>query len=135
MSCGHPHQTPCDEVLGALMLFIDHEINNPQQAQAYEIHFQECSPCQGTMEQERQAIAMIQTLLGRSCADIAPDDLKARIAEQTEDLANQMNAFYQSQFIAQSQVYSEYTRTEITLDGVTQIIETSHEIRRDFPLE
>jgi hypothetical protein len=34
----------------------------------------------------------------------------------------------------QTEIIRSYRRTEITIDGETQIeIETSHEIRRDFP--
>jgi len=35
---------------------------------------------------------------------------------------------------SQGEIITQYRRTEITIDGQTSIeIETSHEIRRDFP--
>ncbi len=141
MSCGGPHETPCHDVMHALVLFIDNELQDSGQVQALNIHFQECPPCKGTLEQEKAALSLLQSLLGRSCQEAAPEDLKAKIFAQTEELAAQMNLLYQNQIGAgqfgagqfgTSQFFSEYTRTEITVDGVTQIIETSHEIRGDF---
>ena len=141
MSCGNPHETACHDVLHAIILFIDNELEDFGQVQALNLHFQECPPCAGTLAQERSAISLLQSLLSRSCQELAPEDLKAKIVAQTEDLAAQMNVIYQNQMgpgqfnhsqFNQSQFFAEYTRTEITVDGVTQIIETSHEIRGDF---
>jgi hypothetical protein len=53
--------------------------------------------------------------------------LQSRIAKQTALLASQM--------FSPTQVITEYRRTETTINGETHIeIETTHEIRRDFPL-
>jgi hypothetical protein len=56
--------------------------------------------------------------------------LHERVADQIRELgARELSGFTQTEIITQ------YRRTEITVDGATQIeIETSHEIRRDFPL-
>ncbi len=132
MSCGNPHQTSCEEILNAMFIFLDHEIEDAHQYQAFEIHFQECPPCMGTMVQERQALSLIQSLLNRSCQEVAPEELINRIHEQTQALAAEMNSMQQGSLPTETHFISGYTRTEISVDGVTQIIETSHEIRRDF---
>jgi len=132
MSCGNPHETSCEEILNAMFIFLDHEIEDVHQYQAFELHFQECPPCQGTKLQEQKALSLIQSLLSRSCQEVAPEDLLNRIHEQTQALAEEMNSMHQASLPIETQVISGYTRTEISVDGVTQIIETSHEIRRDF---
>ena len=131
--CGHDHEITCEEISNALYIYLDHEIQDPMQLQQLQIHFQECAPCKGTMEQEKQALELLQALLHRSCNEEAPADLKQQIFAQTQSLAEQMNAILNAQ-LPETHIYSEYIRTEITVDGVTQIVETSHEIRRDFPL-
>jgi mycothiol system anti-sigma-R factor len=134
MSCGNPHQTPCRDILHALVLFIDHEIHDQSQVHAVEIHLQECPPCAATEVQERRSISLLQALLGRSCFEPAPEELHDRILAQTQELANKMSVTFQSPASGPFQIFSEYSRTEITVDGVTQIIETTSEFRSDFPL-
>jgi mycothiol system anti-sigma-R factor len=131
--CGHDHEITCEEISNALYIYLDHEIQDPMQLQQLQIHFQDCPPCKGTMEQEKQALELLRALLHRSCNEEAPADLKQQIFAQTQSLAEQMNAILNAQ-LPETHIYSEYIRTEITVDGVTQIVETSHEIRRDFPL-
>lgn len=81
------------------------------------------------METERHALNLIRTLLTRSCCETAPSTLQERIALQLHELQIQELAGY-----TQTEIITQYRRTEITIDGETQIeIETSHEIRRDFP--
>ena len=41
MSCGDHHDTPCDQVLPNIILYIDHEIFDNNQLNAVEIHFGE----------------------------------------------------------------------------------------------
>jgi mycothiol system anti-sigma-R factor len=135
VSCGNPHETPCQEVLNALFIFLDNEIEDANLHHAIEVHLQECTPCQLQKEYESQVLQLMKAMLGRSCSETAPEELVDRIFQQNEALADQMMALQQSQMGMQTQYYSEFTHTEITVDGVTQIIQTSHEIRRDFPLQ
>ena len=80
-------------------------------------------------ETERQALSLIRSLLSRSCCETAPSALQDRIAQQLHELQIAELAGY-----SQTEIITQYRRTEITIDGQTQIeIETSHEIRRDFP--
>jgi len=53
MSCGEIHETPCVDVLNAVDLLIDGEIEEASQVRAIEVHLQECPPCQSEMDHER----------------------------------------------------------------------------------
>ena len=130
MSCGDHHDTPCDQVLPNIVLYIDHEIFDNNQLNAVEIHFGECLPCKQEMEREYAALAMMRNLLTRSCIEEAPQSLHERLIEQTQLLHQQMEE--QASFTRTT--YTQTTYTEITIDGETQI-EITREIRREFPLE
>jgi mycothiol system anti-sigma-R factor len=140
MSCGDHHDTPCDQVLPNIILYIDQEIFDNNQLNAVEIHFGECLPCKEEMEREHAALTMMRNLLTRSCIEDAPQSLHERLIEQTAQLHQQMAAqeallnggFGLSGFVETT--YPETTYTEITIDGETQI-EITREIRREFPLE
>ena len=130
MSCGDHHNTPCDQVLPNIILYIDHEIFDDNQLNAVEIHFGECLPCKAEMEREYAALTLMRNLLTRSCIEDAPQSLHERLIEQTQQLHQQMAA--QEALIHTT--YTETTYTEITIDGETQI-EITREIRREFPLD
>lgn len=135
MSCGDHHNTPCDQVLPNIILYIDHEIFDNHQLNAVEIHFGECAPCKEEMEREHAALTLMRSLLTRSCVEDAPQSLHERLIEQTQLLHQQMEA--QAALLNNRIVettYTETTYTEITIDGETQI-EITREIRREFPLE
>ncbi len=135
MSCGDHHNTPCDQVLPNIILYIDHEIFDNHQLNAVEIHFGECPPCKEEMEREHAALTLMRNLLTRSCVEDAPQSLHERLIEQTQLLHQQMEA--QAALLNNRIVettYTETTYTEITIDGETQI-EITREIRREFPLE
>jgi len=63
MSCGDHHIMPCDQVLPNIVLYIDHEIFDDDQLNLVEVHFGECAPCRGQMEQENTALALMRNLL------------------------------------------------------------------------
>lgn len=89
MSCGHPHQTPCNEVLSALFLYLDHEIDQPSQVQAIEIHLQECPPCGERLEVERR----VHDLVSRTCScgcDPAPDQVRQRVMQRLTEIRIEM---------------------------------------------
>lgn len=121
---------PCQQCQDSLLVFIDNEIDDSAIFNQIAFHLQECLSCRNQMELERQAMNMIRTLLTRACCETAPEGLHERVAHQINELgARDLTGFTQTEIITQ------YRRTEITVDGATQIeIETSHEIRRDFPL-
>ncbi len=122
-------QIPCENCRQSLVLFIDNEIDDSATFNEIAFHLQECDDCRNQLETERRALNLIRTLLSRSCCETAPSTLQERIAHQLHALQLEEMAGY-----TQTEIITQYRRTEITIDGETQIeIETSHEIRRDFP--
>ena len=122
-------QIPCENCRQSLVLFIDNEIDDSATFNEIAFHLQECGDCRNQLETERRALNLIRTLLSRSCCETAPSTLQERIAHQLHALQLEEMAGY-----TQTEIITQYRRTEITVDGETQIeIETSHEIRRDFP--
>lgn len=119
----------CENCRESLVLFIDNEIEDSAVFNQIAFHLQECEPCRIQLDTERRALNLMRTLLTRSCCETAPETLQDRIAHQLHQLQLQELAGY-----SQTEIITQYRRTEITIDGETQIeIETSHEIRRDFP--
>ena len=122
-------QIPCENCRQSLVLFIDNEIDDSATFNEIAFHLQECVDCRNQLETERRALNLIRTLLSRSCCETAPSTLQERIAHQLHALQLEEMAGY-----TQTEIITQYRRTEITIDGETQIeIETSHEIWRDFP--
>jgi hypothetical protein len=120
---------PCDKCCESLVLFIDNEIDDSATFNEIAFHLQDCQGCRGEMESQRATLNLIQSLLTRSCCESAPSSLQEQIALRLAQLANQ-----EMITSSQSEIITQYRRTEITIDGQTSIeIETSHEIRRDFP--
>jgi anti-sigma factor (TIGR02949 family) len=141
MSCGGPHEVPCQEVLHSLVLFIDHEIEDQQQVHQIEVHFQECPPCQEELTHEQTVMAKLKQLLSGSCNEAAPSGLEEKIHAQTAALAQQM----QAQFFGMptplatpfsTQVTTQYSRHEFIADGVETRIEIeTTEITHHFEVE
>ncbi len=78
MSCGHAHEIPCTEVVGAVFAFLDNEPTALERS-LIEHHFAECPPCQ----EEAEISALLKALVARSCCeDPAPDQIRARITAQ-----------------------------------------------------
>lgn len=133
---GNHNQASCQEVLNALIFFIDDEIHDSNQLTALQVHFQQCPPCLKEMEHERKVIAQMKKLLTSACFEEAPEELQARIAAQTALLAAQMSA--------PTQIVTEYRQSQTTVYsdefGGIRIEETHIEIQStnefggDFPL-
>lgn len=137
MSCGNPHELPCNEVLHSLVLFIDHEIEDQNQVHQIEVHFQECPPCQQELTQEQLVLEKLRSLLSESCAEEAPDSLHEKILNQTTHLAQQMQAqFFGMPSPFATQVVTQFSRTEFTVDGIeTRIDIETTEITHHFEVE
>jgi len=119
-------QSPCDQILQTLVLFIDHELPSEKEYQVYLNHFQECPECYQEMMHESTAIAFLKELLQMNCNEQAPQELHDRILQQTEVLAGQS----QVEFFSTST-----TITNFSFDGTTSIQitqEFTQEIRHDF---
>jgi hypothetical protein len=94
------------------------------------------SDCAIRTERERRQISILRDLLTRSCVETTPESLEEEIVMQIRSLAARMQTpgFFGVAGAGTTQIFSQYQRTEITIDGETTIeIEESHEIRRDFP--
>ncbi len=124
---------PCEQVLPNIVLYIDHEIFDDDQLNLVEVHFGECAPCRGQMEQENTALALMRNLLCNALNEAAPQELNHRINQQTAELYNQMIQQEGSERLSEI-TYTQTTYTEITSEGATQI-EITSEIRREFPKE
>jgi len=74
MSCGDPHDKDCSEVLERVFFFIDNELPTADFSQIQH-HLDECGPCLQKYDLERTVKSLVQ----RSCAERAPDGLRAKV--------------------------------------------------------
>jgi anti-sigma factor (TIGR02949 family) len=77
MSCGNPHELDCGEALAHLYEFIDGEVA-PTDHERIAEHLHECWPCLQEFDVER----LVKALVARSCADHAPEQLRAKVVSQ-----------------------------------------------------
>ncbi len=124
------NQISCELCQEWFIPFIDNQIEDSAVFNEIAFHLQDCADCRTQLEIERRTIGVVRALLSRLCCETAPITLQERVAHQLHLLQLQQLAGF-----TQTEITTQYRRTEITIDGETQIeIETSHEIRRDFPL-
>lgn len=126
----------CRAVMAAIHPFIDNQIEDSALFNSIAFHLQGCPECALRTDRERKQISILRDLLTRSCVETTPQSLDERIVMQIRALASRMQVpgFFGIAGSGTTQIYSQYQRTEITIDGETTIeIEQSHEIRRDFP--
>lgn len=124
----------CRAVMASIHPFIDNQIEDSALFNAIAFHLQGCPDCAIRTERERKQIAILRELLTRSCIETTPESLEEQIVMQIRSLAARMQVPGFLPLAGTTQFYSQYQRTEITIDGETTIeIEESHEIRRDFP--
>ncbi len=75
MSCGKPHEVPCDEVLHKVFLFLDSECDQVSRSHIAQ-HLEECGPCLQYFGIERE----IKALVHRKCGgDPPPAGLHERV--------------------------------------------------------
>lgn len=126
----------CRAVMASIHPFIDNQIEDSALFNAIAFHLQGCPDCAIRTERERRQITLLRELLTRSCVETTPQSLEEEIVMQIRSLAARMQVpgFFGVGGVGTTQIFSQYQRTEITIDGETTIeIEESHEIRRDFP--
>ena len=83
MSCGDPHETDCNEVLGEVYLYLDLECTDDRRVVIRQ-HLDECSPClrEYGIEQE------VKALVARCCGgESAPTELRDRLRMRIEEIA------------------------------------------------
>lgn len=117
MSCGNHHNTPCTDVLHAIVLYIDHEIANQASVQAIELHIQECPPCAARTAQEALINQRLKALLNRSCREEASEQLRNNVTAIIREPSNQPYL----------QWTQSITFTEITTDSFTHTRVEIHE--------
>ena len=74
MSCGKHHETPCDEVLQRVIVFIDNELEEADCATIQQ-HLEECGPCLKEFDLETKVKALVK----KSCSEHAPETLRERV--------------------------------------------------------
>lgn len=80
MSCGGPHEVPCNEFLAEVYLFLDRECDEVRRTQLAQ-HLSECPPCDESFGVEKNLKSLIQ----RGCSgERAPDELRRRLREQIQ---------------------------------------------------
>lgn len=83
MSCGNPHEVPCDEVLAMVYDYLDGECGSDQKHRIVE-HLEECGPCLRQFGLEQAVKALVQ----RSCAcEHAPDRLRVEIVTRIRSIS------------------------------------------------
>jgi len=117
MSCGNHHNTPCTDVLHAIVLYIDHEIADQASVQAIELHIQECPPCAARTAQEALINQRLKALLNRSCREEASEQLRNNVTAIIREPSNQPYL----------QWTQSITYTEITTDSITHTSVEIHE--------
>lgn len=71
MSCEGPD---CDEALGRLYLFLDREIDSASCEQIQK-HIDECQACLSAYQLD----LLVKALVSRSCSEVAPEPLRAKV--------------------------------------------------------
>lgn len=82
MSCGHPHKTPCAEVIAALSAYVDGEVE-AEEYRLIAVHITECPPCSYEEEAQRTIKALV---LRSSTVTVASSALYARIRSQVRSV-------------------------------------------------
>jgi mycothiol system anti-sigma-R factor len=113
MSANNHHQSPCNEFLHAIVLYIDHEIDDSASVEALELHFQQCPPCAEKTAIEAELNHQLKALLNRSCHEAASEQLHKNVQAMIR----------QPQF----EWHQSITYTEITSDTFIQTRVEIHE--------
>ena len=74
MSCGKHHEVDCAEILERLQFFVDHELEDADEAQIQR-HLDECQPCLDMLFFEQR----MKVQLARSCSEPCPDAVRERV--------------------------------------------------------
>ncbi|HLT12004.1 MAG TPA: mycothiol system anti-sigma-R factor [Micromonosporaceae bacterium] len=85
MSCGHPHEIDCGQILNEVYLYLDLECSDERRS-AIKNHLDECGPClqEYGIEQE------VKLLVARCCGnDRAPEELRTRLRAKITALVTQ----------------------------------------------
>jgi mycothiol system anti-sigma-R factor len=73
-SADGPSATDCAEFLDRIVYFIDNELDEAD-CSAVRVHLDTCNPCLEKYDLQRT----VKSVVARSCAEVAPDDLRQRV--------------------------------------------------------
>ena len=73
-SSGEPSASDCAEFLDRIVYFIDNELDEAD-CSAVRVHLDSCNPCLEKYDLQRT----VKSVVARSCAEVAPDDLRQRV--------------------------------------------------------
>jgi mycothiol system anti-sigma-R factor len=83
MSCGKPHEVPCNEVLDAVYEYLDNEIPDPGRCAQIKLHLDECGPCLEKYGLEQ----IVKQLVHRSCGhDEVPPGLRGKVLARIREV-------------------------------------------------
>jgi len=80
----HKHDaspSDCADFLEQIVFLIDNELAEAD-ADQVKHHLQTCNPCLETYDQQR----IVKAVVARSCTEVAPGDLRAKIMVQIQEL-------------------------------------------------
>jgi len=82
MSCGHPHDKPCSEVLALVYNYLDGELGDAGCGEVRK-HLDECGPCLREFGLEEA----VKRLVARHCGhDPVPHDLRAKVMTRIQQV-------------------------------------------------
>jgi|SRR5437868_11325792 len=88
MSCGNHHDTPCDEVLARVYIYLDGELDQGGCGKVRE-HLGECGPCLREYGLEEA----VKKLVNKSCgSEPVPDDLRSKVLGRIEEICGEIKA-------------------------------------------
>ena len=85
MSCGQPHEVDCTEVIEAVYLYLDGEIEHDT-LDRIRHHLDECSPCLREYGIERE----VKLLIARSCCEQAPPGLRDAVVRRIHTVRTEL---------------------------------------------
>lgn len=82
MSCGHPHDMPCSEVLALVYRYLDGELGESGYGEVRK-HLHECGPCLREYGLEE----VVKRLVAKHCGhDPVPQDLRAKVMTRIQQV-------------------------------------------------
>jgi mycothiol system anti-sigma-R factor len=69
-----PSASDCADFLDQIVYFIDNELDEAD-CSAVRVHLDSCNPCLEKYDLQRT----VKSVVARSCAEVAPDDLRQRV--------------------------------------------------------
>jgi mycothiol system anti-sigma-R factor len=86
MSCGKPHDTPCDEVLARVYSYLDGELDQGGCSEVKH-HLDECGPCLREYGLEEA----VKKLVSKHCGcDPVPADLRSKVLMRIQQVRSEL---------------------------------------------